>query len=296
MPKVAKKPARKTPSGRKRTRRIAKRKVGRLEKLGQRLDASAGLLAAGAFQLGLLLVLAGALFLFLLSLFSGQMTSMPERLASAPESAARALGFNVMRVTIKGGEGLSTREIMAALRDDQHGSIIGRPMALVSAEDLRTRLSALGPVENVAVQKLVPDTIHLSVATRVGRALYQDPDGDFFLIDGEGIRIRRVEPTEFTELPTISGTGNPAEATEFVRILRRYPVLYARTAGIEVVAGRRFDLRFRNGFLAKLPETRVDEALDRLKLLDAGTGDLADNLNYLDLRDPDWAYFKPKEN
>lgn len=306
MPKVAKKPARKTPAkkpaGRRTTarkaaprRKIARRQPGKLEKLGQQLDEGAGLLATGAIQLTALLLLSGGLLLFMLSLFTGALATFPERLAALPETAARSLGLNVMQVTIKGGDELTTRQIMAALRDEDRGSIIGRPLFLVDAGELRENLLALGPVREAAVQKLLPGTIHISVATRAGKALYQNAEGAFFVIDAGGIIISEAASTEYTELPVISGTTDPKEVADFLALLRRYPVLYARTAGIEVVSSRRVDLRFRNGFLVKLPEEELEPALDRLQSLDAGTGSLADNLDYLDLRDPDWAYFQPKE-
>ncbi|NRA29649.1 MAG: FtsQ-type POTRA domain-containing protein [Parvularculaceae bacterium] len=302
MPKVTKKPARKAPAKRttarrpakKTTRKIARRPAGKMEKLGQRLDQSAGLLAAGAFQLCLMGVVAGGLFIFLLSLFSGTLGTMPERIAAAPEHVARGFGANVMRVTIAGGDDLSTRQIMGALKDDQRGSIIGRPLFLIDPDKIRTRMKELGPVADVAVQKLYPDTLHLSVSSRSPRALYQRADGAYFVMDGEGILMARTEPTDYPEFPVVSGTNNPAEVGEFLTLLRRYPVLYTRTAVIKAVGGRRYDLRFRNGFEAMLPADGTAQALERLQSLDAGIGSVGDNLNYLDLRDPDWAYYQPK--
>ena len=88
--------------------------------------------------------------------------------------------------------------------------------------------------------------------------------------------------------------SEPAEAALLLTALRAYPALYARTAAVVGVEGRRFDLRFRNDFTAKLPEQDVDKALARLEGLGAGTGKLASTLDYIDLRDPQWAYLRPK--
>lgn len=302
VPKIAKKPARKTTAKRttarrpakKTTRKIARRPAGKMEKLGQRLDQSAGLLAAGAFQLCLMAVLAGGLFVFLLSLFSGTLGTLPQRIAAAPEHVARGFGANVMRVTVAGGEDLSTRQIMGALKDDQRGSIIGRPLFLVDPQKLRARLKELGPIADVAVQKLYPDTLHISVSSRRPQALYQRADGTYFVIDGSGVVMARTEPTEYPEFPVVSGTDDPKEVEDFLTILRAYPILYTRTAVIKAVGGRRYDLRFRNGFEAMLPAEDTEQALERLQSLDAGIGNVGDKLDYLDLRDPDWAYYQPK--
>ncbi|MEM1379343.1 MAG: cell division protein FtsQ/DivIB [Pseudomonadota bacterium] len=266
-----------------------------MEKLGQRLDETGSLLATGAFQLTVLGLISGGLVLFMMSVFSGAIATFPERLAALPETAARSVGLNVMTVTVKGGDALTDRQIMNALRDERRGSIIGRPILLTDAEALRERIMALGPVRDASVQKLLPDTIHISVTTRAGKALYQNAEGAFFVIDASGVIISEVSATEYTELPVVSGTSDPVKVIPFLEDLRSFPVLYARTAGIEMISDRRVDLRFRNGFLVMLPETEVDRALQRLQSLDAGTGSLSSNLNYLDLRNPDWAYFQPKE-
>jgi len=303
VPKVAKKPARKPAAKRttarrpakKTTRRIARRPAGKMEKLGQQLDQSAGLLAAGAFQLAMMVVVAGGLFLFLMSLFSGTLGTVPQRIAAAPEHMARGLGMNVMRVTVAGDDDLSTRSVMNALYDEQRGSIVGRPLMMINPHKVREQLAEIGTVRDVAVQKLYPDTLHISVSRRKALALYQNADGAYFVIDADGRRLQSTEPTAYPEFPVVLGTEDPSSAGVFLEMLRSYPVLFARTAVVEVVGDRRFDLRFRNGFEVKLPEKGIEVALGRLQSLDAGTGSAADNLTYLDLRDPDWAYFQPRE-
>ncbi len=295
VPKVAQKKGRK-PAAKRKSRVARRQNVGALQSLGARLDSSAGVLAAGAANLLFLAILVGGLAALALSAFSGSLRNLPERIAMLPEDVSRGLGFNVMRVTVKGGDELSTRDIMNALRDPTHGSVIGRSLLAVDAEDLRARIEALGPVHAAAVQKLFPDTIHVSIIERQPRALYQNPDGTFSVVDAAGEVISKADATEHTNLPVISGTLDPSEAMPFLHELRRRPVLFARTAGIEVIGGRRVDIRFRNGFLAKLPETDVALALRRLEQLEAGTGSLAATLDYIDLRDPKWAYYKPKES
>ncbi|MEE4209519.1 MAG: cell division protein FtsQ/DivIB [Parvularcula sp.] len=294
MPKVAKKtPAKKTPA-RGRTTRVQRRKMGLMESLGAKLDEQAPLAAARAINLGYVALVAVAAGSILFAVFGGKLSSLPERLAALPENTARGLGLNVMRVTVKGAETLTTRDIMQALRDDQAGSIIGRPLPLLNPSSLRARVEEIGAVEHASVTKLLPNTIHISVIERSVRALYQDEAGTFFVIDKEGAIIRQVDATDHTDLPVVSGTKKPELAMTFLATLRDFPVLYERMAGVVVVGERRMDLRFKNGFLAKLPQEDVAAALARLDSLDAGTGSLASNLDYIDLRDPDFAYYKPK--
>jgi cell division protein FtsQ len=294
VPKVAKKtPAKKAPA-RKRATRVQRRKMGFMEGLGAKLDQQAPLAAARAIDLGYLLLVALAAGAILLAVFGGRLSALPERLAALPENAARELGLNVMRVSVKGGETLTTRDIMLALRDSQKGSIIGRPLPLLDAQKLRAQIEAVGAVQHASVTKLLPDTLHISIIERPVKALYQNEAGAFFVIDSQGVIIRQVDATDHTDLPVVSGTTKPELAMSFLEALRAFPVLYERTAGVVVVGERRMDLRFKNGFLAKLPELEVAAALTRLDSLDAGTGSLAESLDYIDLRDPDFAYYKPK--
>ncbi|MBB4659864.1 cell division protein FtsQ/DivIB [Parvularcula dongshanensis] len=276
-----------------RTRKTAP-KGGAMQRTGARLDdvfkrAWSGFLtyaAAGVTAMGLI-----ALF----ALFAGgYFVNMGERLGGITAGAARAAGFSVSRVTLKGGHSLTEREVLRALWTDEEGSVLGRSLVHFDAEAARGKLEALGPVRYAAVAKLWPNTIHVSVIERSPEALWQDSGGVLHLIDGEGVSLRPVAPAERTDLPVIVGTSAPGAAIPVLSELKRHPQLLKTVAAIVSVSDRRYDLRFRNDFTAKLPEEGIEEALQRLEGLGAGTGKLASSLDYIDLRDPKWAYYKPK--
>ncbi|MEM6650877.1 MAG: cell division protein FtsQ/DivIB, partial [Pseudomonadota bacterium] len=173
--------------------------------------------------------------------------------------------------------------------------ILGRSLLNVDAQDARQKIENLAWVEYAAVQKLWPNTVHVSVRERKPQAMWQDAQGQFFLIDQKGTPLEQVSPVDYTKLPLLTGTDSPNEVTVILASLQRRPALYERVAVIVSVGnGRRFDLRFRNDFTAKLPEEAIAASLDRLEALGAGTGKLAESLDYIDLRDPKWAYYKPK--
>ena len=294
MPAVKKSPAKKR-SAPRRTPARAKTPQGPLARAGARTDDLMSAAwehlvtgaAVGVTALGLLAVLA--------LLAGGYFMNMGERLGGVTASAAQLAGFSVTRVTLKGGEGLTEREVMRALWTDQAGGVLGRSIFHVDGEGARRKLEALGAVRHAAVTKLWPGTIHVSVELRSPEALWQDGQGVLHLVDADGVSLRPVGPTDYTRLPVIVGAAAPSEAAGILEILAGHPDLYAEVAAIISVSGRRYDLRFRNDFTAKLPETDIDEALVRLSGLGAGTGKLAGSLDYIDLRDPSWAYYKPKD-
>lgn len=226
----------------------------------------------------------------------GYFSNVGDRMDLLTAKGARVLGFTVTRVTLKGGGHVPNREVMRALYDETHGSIIGRSLLHVDLKSARRQVEAIGWVEAAAVQRLWPNTIHVSVLERAPRALWQDRQGQFLLVDDAGRVLAPVAPTAFTDLPVVAGTEDPAIAAQILSALGARPALSQRVAVIMSVGERRFDLRFRNDFTARLPETEIGLALDRLEGLGAGTGKLAETLDYIDLRDPEWAYVKRKSS
>ncbi|MEM9422586.1 MAG: FtsQ-type POTRA domain-containing protein, partial [Pseudomonadota bacterium] len=237
---------------------------------------------------------AAALIVVLMLFAGGYFWNIGERIDTLTGRAAKAIGFSVSRVTLKGGGNLSDRDLMDALWSDEKGSVLGRSLLNLDAQGARERVESLGWVKRAAVQKLWPNTLHVSIVERTPRALWQDADGRFFLIDHEGYRLSQVSPADYTHLPVVTNTDDPSLAQGILSALWEREDLLERTAIIVGVNGRRFDLRFRNDFTAKLPEEGVEQALDRLAGLGAGTGQLAAAADYIDLRDDEWAYLRPK--
>ena len=269
----------------------------------QRAGAQADDLLTGLWDRLLTGLAVGTTALGILALFAlfagGYFTDMGARLGALSASAAKTAGFGVARVTVKGADGLTEREVMRALWSDERGSVLGRSIFHVDGAAARARVESLGAVRAAAVVKLWPDTIHVSVSTRRPHALWQDETGGLHVIDEDGVILRPAAPTEHMNLPIVMQADDPAAARDMLAALRRHPGLADEVAAVENVAGRRWNLRFRNEFTAKLPEPvpgadDLDTALARLESLGAGTGTLAASLDYIDLRDPQWAYYKPK--
>lgn len=237
---------------------------------------------------------AAALIVVLMLFAGGYFWNIGDRIDTLTGRAAKAMGFSVSRVTLKGGGYLSDRELMQALWSDEKGSVLGQSLFNVDVQTARTRIEDIGWVKTAAVQKLWPDTIHVSVIERSPQALWQNEAGRFFLIDRDGVVLAEVSPADFTDLPVVTNTADPALARDVLSGLMVREDMFRRTAIIVGVNGRRFDLRFRNDFTAKLPEGDVEPALDRLQGLGAGTGQLAAAADYIDLRDEEWAYLRPK--
>lgn len=226
----------------------------------------------------------------------GYFANFGDRFDSLSGRAAKAMGFSVNRVAVRGQGSVSDREIMAALKSPEKGEVLGQSLLNLDPVALREKVEQLSWVKTAAVQKLWPDTVHVTIIERAPVAVWQDRELAFHLIDAEGQILDFVPDSEDVGLPIVSKTDDPAKATDVLMALSAHPELYARVAAVVSINDRRFDLRFRNDFTAKLPEQDLAASLQRLERLGAGTGKLAESLQYLDLRNPDWAYFQRKSS
>lgn len=269
-----------------------KKQLTLFERIRQGLaELGAGIVSA--MTVGLAAV---ALIAVMMLLAGGYFWNIGERIETLAGRTGKAMGFSVTRVTLGGGTHLQDRDIMQALEGGAPGSVLGQSLFSLDAGEARARIEQLGWVKYAAVQRLWPDTVHVSVVERRPIALWQSSDGAYFLVDVEGNLIGQVSPTEYTDMPVVARLDDPSTAIPLLEALRERPDLMSRVAVILGVNDRRFDLRFRNDFTARLPEGAPGPVLDRLEGLGAGTGKLAETLDYIDLRDPEWAYLKPKSH
>ncbi|MEM9232653.1 MAG: FtsQ-type POTRA domain-containing protein, partial [Pseudomonadota bacterium] len=162
----SKKPAAKRGRSRKKPPSLMERVRTGLAELG------AGVLSVMAVGLTAIAVLA-----VLMLMAGGYFSNIGNRLDVMTGRAAKAMGFSVNRVTIRGSDSLSNREVMLALEDDEQGSVLGRSLLHVDAGTARQEIEKLGWVKSAAVQRLWPDTIHISVIERHPVALWQDTAG-----------------------------------------------------------------------------------------------------------------------
>jgi len=85
--------------------------------------------------------------------------------------------------------------------------------------------------------------------------------------------------------PRKSGSrGTNIPEAHFLAILDRYPDIRAQLRASIMVADRRWNLRLKNGIDVRLPESNVEQALDRLVALDHEKKILSRDILAIDLR------------
>ena len=172
--------------------------------------------------------------------------------AAFPDAFAKGSGFTIERIDVDGRKILTDAELMTAL-----GTEIRQSLLFVDADAARERLMQNPLVLQATVRKLYPHTLSVSITEREPFALWQR-DETLAVIASDGTIIDGVEDGRFSNLPLIVGRGADISAKTILAAIARYPDLQDRVYAAVRVAGRRWNLRLKNGMDVKLPEQGLD--------------------------------------
>ncbi len=211
----------------------------------------------------------------------GYFAMLGQTVDRAAGRTAIVAGLEVKRVLLRGAHQTAHQEVLDAL-----GPVVGGSILQLSLDDAKARIEDLGWVRAASVARLLPDTISISIREREPAAVWQI-SGDLHLIDDGGALIREVGAYEYSNLPLIVGAGAPEAAAGILKALGDQDELRKRTYALVRVGERRWNMRLRNAIDIKLPETEYARAIDDLGLLHAAQATLDQNIEYIDLRDPE---------
>lgn len=189
-----------------------------------------------------------------------------------------AAGLVVRDVTVEGREETPAADLLAAL-----GVQRGDLLLDFDAKAARARIEDIGWVREAMVSRLLPDRIHVEVTERAPFALWQN-DRKLTVIDREGDIITDKALGRFSSLPMIVGRDAAPLAGVLMDTLAEQPALRQRVRAAVRIGGRRWDIHFDNGVIAKLPEENVAAAWARLADLDTQYRVLDRALLSVDLR------------
>lgn len=169
---------------------------------------------------------------------------------------------------------------------------LGQPMLTISLPALHERLSTIGWVKDVAIERRMPSTIRLILTERVPMALLQTEAGHR-VIDEDGEIISGADPSAFGHLTVVAGNSAGPNAAPLLNILRTEPELFAEVWAVTYQSERRWDVHLRNGIRVRLPETDPRTAWSRLAIIDHSKRITDRDLAVIDLRVPDQMIVEP---
>lgn len=192
----------------------------------------------------------------------------------------KAAGLAVGEIYLEGRHQTDGAAVLAALAVRR-----GTPMLDLDLGALRTRLEALAWVTSAEVERRLPDTLYVRLVERQAVALWQRGDRHV-LIDAEGAVIEGEPVDRFVSLPVVVGDDAPEHIEELLALTASQEDLAGRMAAAVREGGRRWDIHFDNGVIAKLPAENAAEAWRRLAAAEREHELLERDLVALDLRIP----------
>lgn len=190
------------------------------------------------------------------------------------------MGFRVNNIMVE-GRVYTNSDLLLGIINAQKGD----PLLAFDPLQVQGLIEKLAWVKAVHVERRFPDTIYINITEHMPLALFQQK-GEMTLIDETGAFVTRDDLGRFKDLPIVIGEGGAAKAPEFIALLKAEQILYSRIKALRWIGGRRWDIEFNNGIIAKMPEQDVSLALRRLGQAQMDEKVLDKDIVQIDVRDP----------
>ena len=138
-------------------------------------------------------------------------------------------------------------------------------------------------VKNVVISRTLPNDLNVLIEEHEPFAIWQD-NNIKYIIDKEGsIIIKIKDENTFSDLLILSGANANIRAKSLFNILVSDLVISQDIYSATLIGLRRWDIRFNNGLLVKLPELDIKKAWKNMIRIYNETGSLV-GLESIDLR------------
>ncbi len=242
-----------------------------------RLRGRCGLMIS-AVALASLAILAGGLFKLQ---HSGHLEPVLAQAGDYALAFSARIGLVVSDIEVEGRAMTSRDAILRAV-----GASRGTPLLAVSPAQAKAQLEALPWVRSAAVERRLPDTLHIRLVERQPLAFWQR-QGKLVLIDRDGVVITGERLERFPGLIVVVGDEAPRRAAALLDMLASQPDIAGRVVAAVLVGGRRWNLQLDNAIDVQLPEDRPEAAWGRLAELEHTSRLLARDIQIVDMRLPD---------
>ena len=190
-------------------------------------------------------------------------------------------GFEVENILVEGRVNTDPNVLLGLVNVQK-----GDPLLAFNAQDAKDLISRITWVDEVRVERRLPDTIYVELKEREPLALYQK-NKKLVLIDQNGEGITDFDLQRFQNLLLVMGEGAPENARELISYLNAEDGVREHTASAIYIGERRWNLRTKSGIEIKLPAEDIGLALSRLAVLEEEKNILGKSLQHIDLREPD---------
>ena len=212
---------------------------------------------------------------------SGNAAKGIEKVRWSAISATATMGFRVNEVMVSGRQ-QTEREILVKALNVARGA----PILAFDIADAKRRVEALPWVRASTIERMLPDTILISIVEREPLALWQ-LNSKLHLIDAEGEVILNDGLENYSDLLMVVGNGAEIEATALIALIGTEPALMQQVKAATWIGGRRWNVHLKGDIVVRLPEDDAQSAWTRLAEYHKNHRVLDKNVTVLDLRIPD---------
>ena len=212
---------------------------------------------------------------------SGNAAKGIEKVRWSAISATVTMGFRVNEVMVSGRQ-QTEREILVKALNVARGA----PILAFDIADAKRRVEALPWVRASTIERMLPDTILISIVEREPLALWQ-LDSKLHLIDAEGEVILNDGLENYSDLLMVVGNGAETEASALIALIGTEPALMQQVKAATWIGSRRWNVHLKGDIVVRLPEDDAQSAWTRLAEYHKNHRVLDKNVTVLDLRIPD---------
>lgn len=198
-------------------------------------------------------------------------------------------GFRLDQIYLSGREHADANVVKAALSVRS-----GAPILALSLADMQQKLEAIPEVKTVTITRALPNKLSIVLTERQPAAMWQR-DGQYMLVDAEGVVLAKEKYTTHEKLPVIVGEGAPQEVRGLIALLDTAPDIKPQVAAAVRVGGRRWNVRLVNNVTIMLPQEDPTSAWTRFAKLVNREGLLTKAIRSVDMRMEDRVFIMPLE-
>ncbi|MGV3278523.1 cell division protein FtsQ/DivIB [Rickettsiales bacterium LUAb2] len=191
-------------------------------------------------------------------------------------------------------EGASTR--VKQQINNSFANLIGANMVDIRINNIKSQIISMPWVANVSVRKSYPNTIDIKIIEKKPLLIWENDDGEFFVINSENKIVRKSNVSDYKNLILIKQGKVALDRSDDLRfiIYKNYDLL-SKISKLEFV-GYRWNIYLSNGILIELPESNVDKAIDKIISANNKYQILSRDIDYIDARIPNKLFIMPKQN
>ncbi len=190
-------------------------------------------------------------------------------------------GFRLKNIYVEGRENTDAALLMALINAEK-----GMPLFAIDPHKIHAALADISWIENLAVKRVFPDSLHITLTERVPAALWLN-EGRLVVIDQSGYQITTQNVERFEDLLILSGKAAPEKFNELNGYLKAVPEIAEKIDQASFVGQRRWDLHLKNKITVNLPEDNIGLALQRLLKTHQDDAILDKTIKNVDLRQED---------